>query len=133
MQEQLLRNLCFCFVFLQLLGKGLKTCLDLCVQQSLCSVAFPVIGPGIALKYPITEATQVLTENIRQFGLSASSASLSTIHIVIKTGNPKSEEVIINICQLFCKLLPLRLYSSESAGVFVFSATMKCIDISART
>lgn len=108
-------------------------CLELCVQQRLCSVAFPVIGPGIALKYPMTEAIQVLTENIRQFGLSASSSSLSAIHIVIKTGYPNSEEVIINPCQLFCKLLPLRLYSSESAGVFVFSATMTYTDISAQT
>ncbi|XP_044039273.1 protein mono-ADP-ribosyltransferase PARP14-like [Siniperca chuatsi] len=76
----------------QALGNGLKKCLDLCVQQRLCSVAFPVIGHGIVLKYPLREAIQVLTENIHQFGLSASSGSLSTIHIVIKPGYPNSEE-----------------------------------------
>ena len=85
-----------CLVFtLQALGDGLKRCLDLCVQQGVCSVAFPVIGPGIVLKYPLREAIQVLTENIRQFGLSASSGSLSNIHIVIKPDNPDSEEVTI--------------------------------------
>ncbi|XP_032400417.1 protein mono-ADP-ribosyltransferase PARP14 isoform X2 [Etheostoma spectabile] len=76
----------------KVLGNGLKKCLDLCVRLGLCSVAFPVIGPGIALKYPLREAIQVLTENIRQFGLSASSGSLSTIHIVIKPDYPDSEE-----------------------------------------
>lgn len=58
-------------------------------------MAFPVIGPGIVLKFPLSEAIQVLTENIRQFGLSASSGSLSTIHIVIKPDYPDSEQVTI--------------------------------------
>ncbi|XP_030286114.1 uncharacterized protein LOC115589412 [Sparus aurata] len=76
----------------QALGKGLKRCLDLCAQQNLCSVAFPVIGPGTVLEYPLREAIQVLTENICQFGLSASSQSLSAIHIVIEPGYPDSKE-----------------------------------------
>ncbi|XP_073331280.1 protein mono-ADP-ribosyltransferase PARP15 [Pagrus major] len=76
----------------QALRKGLKRCLDLCAKQHLYSVAFPVIGPGLVLKYPLSEAIQVLTEIICQFGLSASSGRLSTIHIVIKPGYPDSEE-----------------------------------------
>lgn len=84
------------FLFFQALGKGLKTCLDLCVQQRVCSVAFPIIGPGILLKYPLRVAIEVLTENIRLFGLSASTGSLSSIHIVIKPGYPDSEEVNIS-------------------------------------
>ncbi|GAA6215978.1 uncharacterized protein LOC108903094 [Lates japonicus] len=76
----------------QALRNGLKRCLDLCVQQGWSSVALPVIGPGVALKYPLREAIEVLTENIHQFGLSASSGSLSTIHVVIKPGYPDSEE-----------------------------------------
>lgn len=95
MKEYLLKTLCLISV-LQVLGNGLKKCLDLCVQLGLCSVAFPVIGPGVVLKYPLREAIQVLTENICQFGLSASSGSLSTIHIVIKPDYPDSEEVTIN-------------------------------------
>ncbi|KAM4536963.1 protein mono-ADP-ribosyltransferase PARP14-like [Odontesthes bonariensis] len=76
----------------QALGKGLKTCLDLCVQQGFSSVSIPVIGPGVVLRYPLTEAIQVLEETIRQFGLSPSFGCLSTIHIVIKPGYPDSEE-----------------------------------------
>ncbi|KAJ4949538.1 hypothetical protein JOQ06_021049 [Pogonophryne albipinna] len=74
------------------LGNALKRCLDLCVQQGYSTVAFPVIGPGVVLKYPMKEAIQVLMENICQLGLSASSGSLTTIQIVIKSGYPDSEE-----------------------------------------
>lgn len=76
----------------QALGNGLKKCLDLCVQQQLCSVAFPVIGPGVILKYPLREAIEVLTENICQFGLRAFNQFPLTIHIVIKPDNPNCEE-----------------------------------------
>ena len=86
---------CLLSIF-QALGNGLKTCLDLCVQQRVCSVAFPIIGPGILLKYPLRVAIEVLTENIRLFGLSASTGSLSSIHVVIKPGYPDSEEVTVN-------------------------------------
>ncbi|KAM6908970.1 uncharacterized protein FYW49_012838 [Xenentodon cancila] len=72
------------------LGKGLKKCLERCVQQGFRSVAIPVIGPGVVLKYPLKEAIQVLTETVCQ--LPASCGSLSTIHIVIKPGYPDSEE-----------------------------------------
>ncbi|XP_030609932.1 protein mono-ADP-ribosyltransferase PARP14-like [Archocentrus centrarchus] len=75
----------------QALGSGLKKCLEFCVQRSLSSVAFPIIGPGIVLKYPLKEAIQVLTDVIHQFGLSASTGSLTNIHIVIKPGYPDSE------------------------------------------
>ncbi len=85
------------FVVLQALSKGLKRCLDLCVQQRLSSVAFPIIGPGIVLKFPLAEAIQVLTENIVQFGKSAFSGVVSTIHVVIKPDYPDSEEVIIKL------------------------------------
>ncbi|KAI4808483.1 hypothetical protein KUCAC02_000540 [Chaenocephalus aceratus] len=74
------------------LGNGLKRCLDLCVQQGFSTVAFPVIGPGVVLKYPMKEAIQVLMENICQLGLSASSGSLTTIQIVITPGYPDSKE-----------------------------------------
>ncbi|XP_042082638.1 protein mono-ADP-ribosyltransferase PARP14-like isoform X3 [Haplochromis burtoni] len=76
----------------QALGNCLKKCLELCAQLNLGSVAIPIIGPGIVLKYPLREAIQVLTDIIHQFGLSASSGSLTNIHIVIKPGYPDSEE-----------------------------------------
>ncbi|XP_008284617.1 uncharacterized protein LOC103360591 [Stegastes partitus] len=77
---------------MQVLGNGLKRCLDLCVKQGWCSVALPVIGPGKALQYPLREAIQVLTDEIHRFGSSASCGSLSTIHVVIKPDYPDSVE-----------------------------------------
>ncbi|MEQ2203875.1 hypothetical protein XENOCAPTIV_004795 [Xenoophorus captivus] len=77
----------------QALTKGLKRCLDLCVEKGFSSVAIPVIGPGLLLKYPMSDAVQALTENIRQFALSAQCEYLTTIHIIIKPGYPDSEEV----------------------------------------
>ncbi|XP_040929894.1 protein mono-ADP-ribosyltransferase PARP14-like isoform X2 [Betta splendens] len=76
----------------QALASGLKRCLDLCVQQGSSSVAFPIIGPGLVLKYPLREAAKVLTETIRQFALSTYSGSLSTIHVVIKPGYANTVE-----------------------------------------
>ncbi|KAM3590808.1 uncharacterized protein V6R79_016936 [Siganus canaliculatus] len=76
----------------QALSQGLKRCLDLCEQQKLQSVAFPVIGPGVVLKFPLSEAIQVLTDTIRQFGSSTSSGSLSNIRVVVKPDNPDSSK-----------------------------------------
>ncbi|XP_054916199.1 protein mono-ADP-ribosyltransferase PARP14 isoform X2 [Poeciliopsis prolifica] len=76
----------------QALSRGLRRCLDLCVEKGFSSVAIPVIGPGLLLKYPLSEAVQVLKESIRQFALSNQCGNLTTIHIVIKPGYPDSEE-----------------------------------------
>ncbi|XP_015230985.1 PREDICTED: poly [ADP-ribose] polymerase 14-like isoform X1 [Cyprinodon variegatus] len=76
----------------QALAKGLKTCLDLCADKGFSSVAIPIIGPGLLLKYPLSEAVQVLTESIRQFALSGHCKNVNSIHIIIKPGYPDSEK-----------------------------------------
>ncbi|XP_043953298.1 protein mono-ADP-ribosyltransferase PARP14 [Gambusia affinis] len=76
----------------QALSRGLRRCLDLCAEKGFSSVAIPVIGPGLLLKYPLSEAVQVLKESIRQFALSDRCGNLTTIHIVIKPGHPDSEK-----------------------------------------
>ncbi|XP_058479514.1 protein mono-ADP-ribosyltransferase PARP14-like [Solea solea] len=76
----------------QALKNGLKRCLDLCAQQGFNSVALPVIGPGVVLRYPLREAVEVLTDSICQFGSSPSSSTLFHIHVVIKPGYADSEE-----------------------------------------
>ncbi|XP_030609404.1 protein mono-ADP-ribosyltransferase PARP14-like [Archocentrus centrarchus] len=77
---------------MRMLANGLKMCLELCVKEGWSSIAFPVIGPGIVLKFPQKEAIQVLTDSIHQFGLSGSCGSLHTIYVVIKPDYPDSEE-----------------------------------------
>ncbi|XP_029943864.1 protein mono-ADP-ribosyltransferase PARP14-like isoform X2 [Salarias fasciatus] len=83
----------------QALGKALRQCMDLCNQLGLSSLAFPIIGPGILLRYPPSEAVQVLTDAVCEFGSSASSSSLSTIHIIIKPGYPDSDELYRDLYQ----------------------------------
>ncbi|XP_054863750.1 uncharacterized protein LOC111580214 isoform X2 [Amphiprion ocellaris] len=85
---------------MEVLGNGLKRCLDLCVKQGWCSVALPVIGPGVALKYQLRDAIQVLTDKIHQFGSSASCGSLSAIHVVIRPDYPDSEECYHDVYRL---------------------------------
>lgn len=72
-------------------------CLNLCEEQRLRSVAFPVIGPGLVLKYTIKDAVQILADKICQFASSTSSKFPSDIHIVIKPGYNNSEEVLLHI------------------------------------
>ena len=75
------------------LRTGLARVLDMCRQQGLRSVALPMIGPGIALKFPLCEAVRILTEEIIKFGLSGSTGSILTIRIVVKPEYPDSDEV----------------------------------------
>ncbi|XP_024118278.2 uncharacterized protein LOC112139679 [Oryzias melastigma] len=86
----------------QALRKGLQTCLDLCEQQGYSSVAIPIIGHGVILKYSLTDAIKVLTEKIIEFGSSATSGSLTSINIVIHPDYSDSEktyhEVHKNLC-----------------------------------
>ncbi|XP_062305384.1 uncharacterized protein LOC134009755 [Osmerus eperlanus] len=79
------------------LRTGLALVLDTCRQQGLSSVALPVIGPGIALKFPLCEAIRIVTEEILKFGSSGPSGSISTIRIVIKPGYPASDESFQNV------------------------------------
>ena len=78
---------------IQALRTGLVLVLDMCRLQGLSSVALPVIGPGIALKFPLHEAIRIVTEEIIKFGWSGSTGLISTIRIVIKPGYPDSDEV----------------------------------------
>ncbi|KAM4612294.1 uncharacterized protein ACJ7VT_012847 [Polymixia lowei] len=80
------------------LKTGLRKCLDLCRQQGWGSVAFPVIGSGDVLKYPLREAVKVLTEEIGQFGLTGSTGSVSTICVTIKPDYPDSVQCYHDVC-----------------------------------
>ncbi|KAF5902804.1 poly [ADP-ribose] polymerase 14-like, partial [Clarias magur] len=76
----------------QALHCGIGRALALCEQQALSSIAFPVIGPGVALALPVQNAASILTEEIGMFGLAGPTSSLKTIRIVIMPNYPNSEE-----------------------------------------
>ncbi|XP_029943877.1 protein mono-ADP-ribosyltransferase PARP14-like isoform X2 [Salarias fasciatus] len=97
----------------QALGRGLRQCLDLCTLQGLSSLAFPIIGPGILLKYPLDTALEVLTEALYGFGSSVSSSSLSTINIIIKPQD--SEDVLfLTFEEHLQQIFPHSVMHSES-------------------
>ncbi|KAF7706609.1 protein mono-ADP-ribosyltransferase PARP14-like [Silurus meridionalis] len=75
------------------LRSGLKRALALCELHACNLVAFPVIGPGVALAVPIKNAADILTGEIRTFSLSQSTGSLRAIRIVIMPNYPDSEEI----------------------------------------
>ncbi|XP_027034050.2 protein mono-ADP-ribosyltransferase PARP14-like isoform X1 [Tachysurus fulvidraco] len=77
----------------QALRCGIKQALALCEQQAWSSVAFPVIGPGVALAMPVQYASNILVGEIKTFGRAASTSSLGTIQIVIMPNYPDSEEI----------------------------------------
>ncbi|MCI4377156.1 hypothetical protein PGIGA_G00200530, partial [Pangasianodon gigas] len=76
---------------------GLQRALALCEQQAWSSVAFPVIGPGVALAVPVQNATNILTGEIGTFGLTGSISTLRTIRIVIMPNYPDSEEIYLAV------------------------------------
>ncbi|XP_028331085.1 protein mono-ADP-ribosyltransferase PARP14-like isoform X2 [Gouania willdenowi] len=71
------------------LKHGLQQCLNLCEEEQWNSVSFPIIGPGIVLKYPLEDAVKALTDTIGQF---KSFGSLTDINIIVKPGHPDSAE-----------------------------------------
>ncbi|XP_028822095.1 protein mono-ADP-ribosyltransferase PARP14-like [Denticeps clupeoides] len=77
----------------QALRAGLARVLDLCVHQSWSSVAFAVMGPGIALRTPVREASRILAEEIGAFGHAGTTGSLSTIRVVVPPSYGDSKEI----------------------------------------
>ncbi|XP_067101248.1 uncharacterized protein [Osmerus mordax] len=104
------------------LRTGLSQVLDMCRQQGLSSVALPMIGPGIALKFPLREAVRILTEEIIKFGLSGSTVSILTIRIVVKPEYPDSDESFQNIHRI------LRSKMVNRRGKVVFRSLTSDLD-----
>ncbi|XP_066573944.1 protein mono-ADP-ribosyltransferase PARP14 [Amia ocellicauda] len=76
------------------LRKGLKRVLEVCENQALNSISFPVMGPGIALGFPHDEAVRLLADEIAQFEQTWLTKHVSTIRIVIKPSEQESAEAI---------------------------------------
>ncbi|XP_050971713.1 protein mono-ADP-ribosyltransferase PARP14 [Labeo rohita] len=74
------------------LSSGLGRVFQLCEQNSLGSVALPVLGPGIVLSIPVKDAVNILTTEICKF-LSGPTGQLHTICIPIMPNYPTSEEM----------------------------------------
>ncbi|MBN3316847.1 PAR14 polymerase, partial [Atractosteus spatula] len=72
---------------------GLRSALDTCERRALNTIAFPVIGPGIALGFPRDVAISTLLEEIGHFEQTRQTRCVSTIRVVIKPTDQDSAEL----------------------------------------
>ncbi|XP_069044726.1 protein mono-ADP-ribosyltransferase PARP14-like isoform X2 [Lepisosteus oculatus] len=78
------------------LCSGLRSALDTCERRGLNTIAFPVIGPGIALGFPREVAISTLLEEIGHFEQTRQTRCVSTIRVVIKPTDQDSAEAFHN-------------------------------------
>ncbi|KAL0970101.1 hypothetical protein UPYG_G00237150 [Umbra pygmaea] len=73
----------------QALRQGVRNILTSCENQGFRSVAFPVVGTGVVLKFPNKVATQVLLEEIHMYKQSRANRTPFLVRIVI---HPKDRD-----------------------------------------
>ncbi|KAM4536470.1 uncharacterized protein PAE49_021065 isoform 2-T2 [Odontesthes bonariensis] len=76
----------------QVLRLGINNILTTCEKRGFGSVALPVIGTGIALRFPDTVVARVLLEEIYAFERDRSSSSPFLVHIVLQSNEAESRE-----------------------------------------
>nr|XP_015802083.2 uncharacterized protein LOC107377161 [Nothobranchius furzeri] len=76
----------------QVLRMGINNILTSCDDRGFESVAFPVLGAGIALRFPDSVVAKVLLEEIRAFEQNRTSSSSLVVRIVIYPGEDETSE-----------------------------------------
>lgn len=78
---------------LQVLRMGIRKTLDACSIRGFSSVAFPVLGTGVALRFPHRVASRVLMEEVGEFEKERVSSSPFLIRIVVHPNDNESSKV----------------------------------------
>ncbi|XP_033839348.1 protein mono-ADP-ribosyltransferase PARP14-like [Periophthalmus magnuspinnatus] len=73
----------------QVLREGIRSVLSTCEGRGFRSVAFPVLGPGLILQFPVSTAALILLQEIQMFEQKRASKTPFQIRIVI---HPKDKE-----------------------------------------
>ncbi|KAF7214620.1 uncharacterized protein [Nothobranchius furzeri] len=93
----------------QVLRMGINNILTSCDDRGFESVAFPVLGAGIALRFPDSVAAKVLLEEIRAFEQNRTSSSSLVVRIVIYPGEDETSELFQSVqASLTCQGLPAK-------------------------
>ncbi|KAJ0006649.1 hypothetical protein NQD34_013922, partial [Periophthalmus magnuspinnatus] len=71
------------------LREGIRSVLSTCEGRGFRSVAFPVLGPGVILQFPVSTAALILLQEIQTFEQKRASKTPFQIRIVI---HPKDKE-----------------------------------------
>ncbi|XP_030286306.1 protein mono-ADP-ribosyltransferase PARP14-like isoform X2 [Sparus aurata] len=77
----------------QVLRLGINTILTSCEERGFGSVALPVLGAGIALRFPVSVVAKVLLEEVHKFEQNRNSRTPMLIDIVIHPNDEDSCEV----------------------------------------
>ena len=77
---------------------GINNILTSCERRGFGSVAFPVLGSGLALRIPDTVVAKVLLEEVNRFEQDRASSSPLLVRIVIHPDDDEAYEVINAWC-----------------------------------
>ncbi|KAM4536837.1 uncharacterized protein PAE49_021279 isoform 1-T1 [Odontesthes bonariensis] len=88
----------------QVLRVGISNILTACENRGFGSVAFPVLGSGLALRFPDTVVAKVLLEEVNKFEQGRASSSPLLVRIVIYPNDDEAYEVFTSVQKaLKCK------------------------------
>lgn len=73
---------------------GINEILTFCEKKRFGSVAFPVLGAGIALRFPNSVVARVLLEEVQAFQQNRVSGTPLLVRIVIHPSDEESIEVM---------------------------------------
>nr|XP_029137154.1 protein mono-ADP-ribosyltransferase PARP14-like isoform X1 [Labrus bergylta] len=85
----------------QALRMGIKQILTTCDSRRFASVALPVLGAGIALKFPDSLVARILLEEVHAFEQERASRTPFTVWIVIHPNEEKVTEVFKSVQEDF--------------------------------
>ncbi|XP_039678552.1 protein mono-ADP-ribosyltransferase PARP14-like [Perca fluviatilis] len=85
----------------QVLRMGINKILTSCVKRGFGSVAFPVLGAGIALRFPDSVVARVLLEEVHAFGQNRARGTPLLVHIVIHPNDEESSEAFKSVQEAF--------------------------------
>ncbi|KAJ8007577.1 hypothetical protein DPEC_G00095480 [Dallia pectoralis] len=107
------------------LRHGVRNILTSCDNKGFHSVAFPVVGTGVVLKFPHEVATRVLLEEIHKYEKRRANGSLSLIRIVVHPSDRDSTQALqtaqnaldlSNIKMLVCPMEDIRIVLLGKTG-----------------
>ncbi|XP_054457338.1 uncharacterized protein LOC129093362 [Anoplopoma fimbria] len=85
----------------QVLKLAINNILTSCENRGFGSVAFPVLGAGIALKFPVSVVARVLLEEVHAFEQNRASRKPFLVHIVVHPNDEKSREAFRYVEEAF--------------------------------
>uniref|UniRef100_A0A3P9JL43 AIG1-type G domain-containing protein n=1 Tax=Oryzias latipes TaxID=8090 RepID=A0A3P9JL43_ORYLA len=82
---------------LQVLRLGINNILTSCDNRGFTSVAFPALGDGILLGFPINLVARVLLEQLYEFERERASSTDLEVHIVLLPENKEAKEAFTSV------------------------------------